>query len=105
MEKINKMIWYKLHQMPRAIIVYLVGVAFAFAMYNVYLWAVAYYPELSGVPYRMTNATIGCLMYWTVERFSFSNINSEALLATNPLAYAVLHLPYGYIIGGQLYLA
>lgn len=85
-------------------VLFLIGAFLAVLMFNVYLYMVVHYPELTALPYRLTMIFIGWLLIRFVQKSVMIEVNDTDLVKQNPVAYALHNLPYAILVLTQLYL-
>jgi uncharacterized membrane protein len=70
----------------------------ALLTYLVFIAVVNYFPELSGLPYAINKALIGCLLLKLVDEFMLYEVQTMQKLKENAVAYSLYMLAYALII-------
>ena len=92
----------RLNKIPRRIAVYMLMLAGIAIFYNAFIVVLAQAPALSMLPYKMTVALIGVITLRAVDDFVLTEINTNELMRTNPVGYAIYIMAYAIIIAGAL---
>lgn len=97
MEKINK-IKELLKASSKKIWLYLLSVLVIIGMYNLFLFVLEFYPELSGIPYGMTKAMLGVVTLKLVDELMLYEVDTMQNLKKNATAYAIYVVAYALVI-------
>jgi hypothetical protein len=77
---------------------YLVMALFIVLTYLSFLGMLTYIPGLSGMPYAINKALVGCLVLKLVDEFMLYEVPTMKILKENATAYSLYMLAYGIII-------
>ncbi len=70
----------------------------ALLTYMIFIAVVRYFPELSGLPYAINKALIGCIILKLIDEYMLSEIPTMTKLKENATAYSLYMLSYALII-------
>jgi hypothetical protein len=104
MENYNKLEKSKAKVFVRRLLIYSassLGILLLYALQHGLIWWWDK-PELSGLPYRMAVAWLGCIMYRAMDDFVLINIPTYELMKSNAVGYAIYLFGYAFIIGSIL---
>ena len=74
----------------------------ALLTYLVFIAVVTYFPELSGLPYAINRALLGCLILKLIDEFMLYEVQTMLKLKENAVAYSLYMLSYALIIALSL---
>lgn len=79
-------------------ITYIALMLIAMLTYMIFIAVLKYFPELSGLPYALNKAMIGCIILKLIDEFMLYEVQTMQILKQNATAYSLYMLSYALII-------
>ena len=79
-------------------ITYIALMFIAMLTYMIFIAVLQYFPELSGLPYALNKAMIGCIILKLIDEFMLYEVSTMQILKQNATAYSLYMLSYALII-------
>lgn len=70
----------------------------ALITYLLFYFSVHLMPEMSGLPYAVNRALLGCLILKIIDEFMLNEIDTMKILKTDAKAYSLYMLGYAIVI-------